>query len=95
MGWLKTPLTAQDSFQVYSTLADPQYYVGGVNSSIIANPDLVEDEIVFMTYSRSSHVVGDSMSITLGIKLVANAIPQSGKIYFEFPQNFMIKESDF
>lgn len=72
MGWIKAPLLPTDSFEIYSTLED--FYVGGANSSIIAKPDLVEDEIVFISYSRSSHVVGDDITVSLSLKLVANGI---------------------
>jgi hypothetical protein len=46
---------------------------------------LIEDEIVYMSYSRTSHIVGDEIGISLGLKLVANGISTNGKMVFELP----------
>lgn len=57
----------------------------------------MEDEIIFMSYSWSSHVVGDPISVTLSLKLVANPISQTGKLFISLPENFMekIENSNF
>ena len=93
MGWMKQPLGASDTFEVYSTLGTSEYFVGGVSSGLLAKPDLVEDEIVYINYTRSSHVVGDAITVSFSLKLVANGISTTGKIYMEFPENFIVKSN--
>ena len=46
MGWIKNPLGAADSFQITSTVTNPQYFVDGITTGVSATPALIEDEMV-------------------------------------------------
>lgn len=70
------------------------YYVDGISQNVVASPALIQDQISIVSYVRSSDTVGDSITITLGIKLVSGGIPIDGGIFINFPLNFMILSSN-
>ena len=46
----------------------------------MAVPPLIEDEVDYVTYSRSSDTVADPITLTFGIKLVSGGIPTDGML---------------
>lgn len=96
MGWIKSPLTSTDSFEVKSGVAGGVYFTDGVNASLTASPSLLPDLMSFTTpeFTRTSDTVNAKIDWEIYLTFTTNSLPQTGYIYLTLPDDVIYDMSE-
>jgi hypothetical protein len=91
MGWIKTPLTATDSFTIKTGISGGVYFIDGVTESVVATPSLTPDAMSFVSpeITRTSDTVNAKVDWTVNLKFDSNSVDQNGYIYLTLPDDIV------